>query len=142
LQKDPCSEFRYSSIHDSCGLIGALPAPPGYVRQAGTQGDGFSSRGAFSTINGVSILKPKQYGGVTAYNMNSGDKAWWIPNGGFLPAQKIDTGLFAGVALPPRQPGGQAEIITTKSLVIFGTGRLGGVGGDANARLFAVDKAT
>ena len=31
LQKDPCSEFRYSSPRDSCGLIGALPAPPGYT---------------------------------------------------------------------------------------------------------------
>ena len=26
LQKDPCSEFRYSSPHDSCGLLDALPA--------------------------------------------------------------------------------------------------------------------
>ena len=25
LQKDPCSEFRYSSPRDNCGLIGALP---------------------------------------------------------------------------------------------------------------------
>ena len=24
LQKDPCSEFRYSSPRDNCGLIGAL----------------------------------------------------------------------------------------------------------------------
>src|SRR5204862_672935 len=71
LQKDPCSEFRYSSPHDSCGLIGALPTPNGYVKQAGTQGDGFSSRGSFSQIGGVSILKPKEYGGVTAYDMNS-----------------------------------------------------------------------
>src|SRR5437773_3963699 len=50
VQKDPCSEFRYSSPHDSCGLIGALPAPPGYVRQAGDQGDGFSNRAAFSRV--------------------------------------------------------------------------------------------
>src|SRR5947207_4207995 len=85
LQKDPCSEFRYSSPHDSCGLIGALPTPPGYVKQAGTQGDGFSSRGAFSQIGGVSILKPKEYGGVTAYDMNSGDKKWWTANGGMIP---------------------------------------------------------
>ncbi len=28
LQKDPCSEFRYSSPHDSCGLVGALTPPP------------------------------------------------------------------------------------------------------------------
>src|ERR687885_1985058 len=31
VQKDPCSEFRYSSPHVSCGLLGALPTPPGFV---------------------------------------------------------------------------------------------------------------
>src|SRR5207237_227906 len=122
LQKDPCSEFRYSSPHDSCGLIGALPTPPGYVKQAGTQGDGFSSRGAFSQIGGVSILKPKEYGGVTAYDMNSGDKKWWTANGGMIPVTSNDP-LFAGVKLPPRGGAGQAQIITTKTLVIYGTGR-------------------
>ena len=30
VQKDPCSEFDYSSPRDSCGLLGALPAPAGY----------------------------------------------------------------------------------------------------------------
>jgi glucose dehydrogenase len=54
VQKDPCSEFRYSSPHDSCGLWGALPAPPGYVAQAGAaRGNGFEGRAAGSTIGGV-----------------------------------------------------------------------------------------
>ena len=35
-----------------------------------------------TTIAGVSILKPRELGGITAYNMNTGDKVWWIPNGG------------------------------------------------------------
>ena len=143
VQKDPCSEFRYSSPRDNCGLIGALPPPPGYVRPTAAQGDGFSGRSAFSQINGVSILKPKQLGGITAYDMNRGDKKWWSPNGLMVPAPKIDTGLFAAVALPPTGGPGQAQIITTKTLVIYGTGRsvhqsLRGT----NARLFALDKAT
>jgi quinoprotein glucose dehydrogenase len=141
VQKDPCSEFRYSSPHDNCGLIGALSPPPGYVRLAGEQGDGFSNRAAFSQIGGVSILKPKEYGGVTAYNMNTGDKVWWTSNGGMIPVTST-TPLFAGVTLPPRPAQGQAQIITTKTLMIYGTGRNGGVGGNANAQLFAVDKAT
>jgi quinoprotein glucose dehydrogenase len=49
--------------------------------------------------------------------------------------------LFAGVTLPPRAPGGQAQVLTTKTLVIYGTGRSGGVP-DTPPRLFAVDKAT
>jgi quinoprotein glucose dehydrogenase len=140
VQKDPCSEFRYSSPRDNCGLIGALPPPPGYVRQAGEQGDGFSRRGNFSNIGGVSILKPKELGGITAYNMNSGDKSWWIPNGGFAPATSNDP-LFAGVKLAPNPGGGHAQVITTKSLVIYGTGWQGGIRG-ATPQLFAVDKAT
>jgi quinoprotein glucose dehydrogenase len=142
LQKDPCSEFRYSSPRDNCGLIGALAPPPGYAKQAARESDSFQGRGAMSQIGGVSILKVKELGGITAYNMNSGDKAWWSPNGGWLPAQKLDTGLFAGVNLPPRPAPGMAQVMTTKTLVVYGTGRSGGIGGNAQARLFAVDKAT
>src|SRR5919198_6297217 len=58
VQKDPCSEFRYSSPHDSCGLLGALSPPPGYVAPAARPG-GFEARAAGTTIGGVSILKPK-----------------------------------------------------------------------------------
>jgi quinoprotein glucose dehydrogenase len=145
VQKDPCSEFDFSSPHDACSQGGALPPPPGYVppAQAQTPAEGFSRRGNFSNINGVSILKIKQFGGLTAYDMNSGDKKWWSPNGGYLNPQRIDTGLFAGVALPPRPSAGQAQIIVTKSLLIYGTGRNGRVANNQpNANLFAADKAT
>ena len=58
-----------------------------------------------NNIGGVSILKPKELGGITAYDMNTGDKAWWIPNGGqLLPVETKDP-LFAGVTLPPAAPG-------------------------------------
>jgi len=141
VQKDPCSEFRYSSPHDSCGLLGALPAPAGYVAQAGAQrGLGFEGRANGTTIGGVSILKPKPLGGVTAYDMNSGDKIWWIPNGISTPVTTTDP-LFAGVALPPQPGRGQAQVITTKTLVIYGTGRSGGPPRPPY-HLYAVDKAT
>ena len=141
VQKDPCSEFRYSSPHDSCGLLGALPAPPGYVAQAGAaRGNGFEGRAAGSTIGGVSILKPKQYGGVTAYDMNTGDKIWWVPNGVTTPVTTTDP-LFAGVTLPPQPGRGQAQVITTKTLVIYGTGRSGGPPRPP-FHLYAVDKAS
>src|SRR3954452_19611025 len=71
LQKDPCSEFRYSSPHDSCGFLRAMPAPAGYKPPArGERGDGFEGRANASVIGGVSIVKPKEYGGITAYDMN------------------------------------------------------------------------
>lgn len=156
LQKDPCSEFNYSSLHDSCGLLGALPPPPGYAKRE--VGSGRSV--AVSSIGGVSILKPKQMGGVTGYDMNSGDKKWWIPNGGVMRPVTSNDPLFAGVNLPPVPAiGGQPQVINTKSLMIYGTGRSGGAGGRGGGggraggggaaqqpanqpQLYAIDKAT
>jgi outer membrane protein assembly factor BamB len=193
VAKDPCSEHRYSQApHDSCGLLGALPPPPGYTpgegrggRRGGTAGGGGArgggargggdarggdarggaarggaavgagqaaagglpacaggggGRGGNAAIGGISILKPKQLGGVTAYNLNNGDKVWWIPNGGVLCVPQTSDALFAGVTLPPQASGGgQAQVMTTKTLVIYGTGRNGG---GATPQLFAQDKAT
>jgi quinoprotein glucose dehydrogenase len=154
VQKDPCSEFRYSSVHDSCGSPGALPPPPGYVKPTEQIG-GFARRGGnFTQMRygpgqaTVSIVKPKEFGGVTAYNMNSGDKSWWIPNGTMVQPVKPDTGIFAGVNLPPVGGPGQAQIIATKTLLIYGNGRSAAASlrntapGQNNARLWAVDKAT
>ena len=147
LQKDPCSEHRYSQPHNSCGLLGALPAPAGatVATDAGRGGRGAGGGGGGRggpNIGGVSIVKPKQFGGVTAYNLNTGDKAWWIPNGGQMRDVTTADPLFAGVKLPPvPAANGQAQIITTKSLVIYGTGRQGGAPG-APPQLFAQDKAT
>ena len=152
LQKDPCSEFRYSSPRDNCGQIGALPPPPGYVRREVGSGRAV----AVTQIGGVSILKPKQLGGITAYDMTTGDKKWWLPNGGVMRQVTSSDPLFAGVALPPTPAiGGQPQVINTKTLMIYGTGRSGGAGrgggrGGAGAaqqpanppQLYAIDKAT
>jgi quinoprotein glucose dehydrogenase len=104
-----------------------------------------------SSIAGIPILKPKELGGVTGYNMNTGDKLWWMPNGGRMAAPvpdatSPDAALFANVKLPPApvgRLGSQPQVITTKTLVIYGTGRNGGAP-DANDMyaIYAVDKAT
>ena len=141
VAKDPCSEFRYTSVHDSCGQPGALPAPAGYKKPEVGQG-GFERRAGGSTIGGVSIVKPKELGGVTAYNMKTGDKAWWIPNGGVLVPQTSTDPLFKGVKLPDAPPGrGHAQVMTTKTLTIYGTGRSGGPP-KVEPMLYAVDKST
>jgi quinoprotein glucose dehydrogenase len=159
--KDPCSEHDYTQAsgngpRDSCGQIGAPAPPAGYVAPArgGGRGGGAGRAGAAaptpgtSTIAGISILKPQEQGGIMAYNMNTGDKAWWISNGGsYIPtipanqANSADAKLFEGVKLLPQGSRGQAQVITTKTLMIYGTGRSGGPPG-ADPALFAVDKAT
>jgi quinoprotein glucose dehydrogenase len=165
VAKDPCSELNYTSPHDSCGKTGAAKPPTNY-KPTTTAGRG----GGFARLNiptyigpnpqqGVSILKPRELGGITAYDMNSGDKKWWVPNGNRWREVTTSDPLFAGVKLP-RVPalGGQAEVITTKTLVIHGTGRSGGAGGGragrgaagggrggapgAGPQLYAFDKAT
>jgi glucose dehydrogenase len=96
----------------------------------------------------VSILKPRELGGITAYNMNTGDKAWWSSNGGRMtqPApnpNSPDAALFANVKLPMQGANlsQQPQVINTKTLVIYGTGRRGG-GANVPPQLHAVDKAT
>jgi quinoprotein glucose dehydrogenase len=156
---DPCSEIPYTSPHNSCGKLGALPPPPGYSPPQ----EGASAAGAFSrmqvpnSIGGVSIFKVKELGGITAYDLNTGDKKWWQPNGGIWrdPAPTNDP-MFAGVTLPKiPNNGSQPQIITTKTLLINGTGRGGGGGGGRAGRgaagrgnagpppqLYAFDKQT
>jgi quinoprotein glucose dehydrogenase len=131
VEKDPCSEHRYSQPHNSCGLIGALKPPAGYKPPDAESGTGFEPR-ATTAIGGISILKPRELGGITAYDLNSGDKKWWVPNGNRWREQRTNDPLFAGVNLPKvPATNGQAEVITTKTLVIHGTGRSGGPGGGA-----------
>ena len=93
------------------------------------------------TFGGVSIVQPKEYGGITAYDMNTGDKKWWQPNVAMVPVTSTDP-LFAGVKLPPQGGRGQAQIIMTKSLLIYGAGRNGVVPAGGSPSIYALDKAT
>lgn len=133
VQHDPCSEHRYSQPHDSCGLPGALPKPKDYASV--DEGPGAFQPRATTTIGGIPILKFKEMGGITAYDLNTGDKKWWVPNGNAWRQLTSEDPLFAGVSLP-RVPalGGQPEVITTKTLVIHGTGRSGAPGGGRAGR--------
>jgi quinoprotein glucose dehydrogenase len=133
VQKDPCSELEYTSPHNSCGAIGALPPPPGYVAPAAGagRGGGFGQGRvqAVSNIGGVSIVKPKPLGGITAYDMTTGDKKWWSPNGGIWYDVPVPAGaIWAGVTSLPKRPNNttQPQLIVTKTLLINGTGRGGG----------------
>ena len=125
----------------AAGAPAGPPAPPGYLQAS----PGTSSLAGAGRGTGVSILKVRELGGITAYNMNTGDKAWWTANGDMYTPQVApnspDAALFKDVKLPPQSSSGQAQVMTTKTLVIFGTGRNGGAPGVA-PKLFAVDKAT
>ena len=131
--KDPCSEHRYTQApgpareqlrqaRRACAAAGlratgarrwrgwrgaaaqVAPAAGGAWRRARRRSYKEASPGT-STIAGISILKPRELGGITAYNMNTGDKVWWIPNGGRHEPPTVnpsspDAALFANVKLP------------------------------------------
>ena len=58
------------------------------------------ARAGTSACGGVSILKPKEMGGITAYDMKTGDKAWWVPNGRLQQADQHRSDV-RGRDLPP-----------------------------------------
>jgi quinoprotein glucose dehydrogenase len=137
VQKDPCSELDYTSPHNSCGKPGAVAPPPGYsaAPDTATGGGGFRRVSAVTSIGGVSILKPKELGGITAYDLKTGDKKWWVPQGNRFREVMTNDLLFKGITLPKiPQWGGQPEVITTRTLVIHGTGRQGVGGGAGRGR--------
>jgi len=80
------------------------------------------------------IVKPP-YGRITAYNMNTGDVAWMIPNGDTPPNIKSNPAL-AGVNIPKAGSPSQAGLLVTKTLLIAGEGSGG------QPVLHAYDKAT
>jgi quinoprotein glucose dehydrogenase len=103
---------------------------------------GGGGRGGNSTIAGISIVKPKELGGINAYDLKTGDKKFWMPNGGLMCRPVTNDPLFAGVTLPPRAAtSGQPQVINTRTLVIYGTGRGGGPN-EAPFYLYALDKTT
>ncbi|HKS05028.1 MAG TPA: hypothetical protein VJR92_01835, partial [Gemmatimonadaceae bacterium] len=117
----------------------AAPAPwPDGVAVCG----GGGGRGGGAAIGGVSIVKPKEFGGITGYDLSTGDKKFWHPNGGVMCRPRPTGPLFDGVT-PAAQAsgGGQAQVINTRTLVIYGTGRSGGPT-SAPFYLHALDKST
>ena len=133
VKHDPCSEIPYTQPHNSCGKPGALPTPPDYNPETAPAAGGFGAgrTNIPNSIGGISIFKPKELGGITAFDLNTGDRKWWEPNGGIWrdPVPTNDP-MFAGVTLPkiPNNTS-QPQVILTKTLLINGTGRQGGAGG-------------
>ena len=120
------------------------PAPAGYVAQAGAR-RGLRLRGdarPATTIGGVSILKPKR--ARRHHRVRHEHRRQEVVGAERQSLTPVTTNdpLFAGVdSAAATGARGQAEVITTKTLVIYGTGRSGGPPRPPY-HLYAVDKAT
>jgi quinoprotein glucose dehydrogenase len=130
---DPETGFVYVGSVTRPFVAGVVKTdPPDPNRAAYTAGRG----GAVPNVQGLPLLKPP-YGRITAYNMNSGDIAWQVPNGAATP-QNIQ-GIFAKLGLsnvPPTGIPSQAGLLVTRTL-LFGTEGTGG-----RPLLHAYDKGT
>ncbi|MBQ13843.1 MAG: pyrroloquinoline quinone-dependent dehydrogenase [Gammaproteobacteria bacterium] len=83
---------------------------------------------------GLPILKPP-YASITAFNMNTGEIAWRVPNGDG--AERIENHpALAGVDLPPLGGGGRNPILATPSMLVHAQNN------GSQTKLIARDKAT
>ena len=133
VENDPCSEHRYSQPHNSCGLLGALPRAEGYVAADTGAGRVPASRGDRIGTDHRRRLDPQAEGDRRHHRVRPEHRRQEVVGAERQRAGASTTSndpLFAGVTLPKVPAlGGQAEVITTKTLVIHGTGRSGGPGG-------------
>jgi len=128
---DPETGFVYVGSTTTPGLIGLNPNTD--PKATGVDSD-YTMGGAVPSIQGLRLLKPP-YGRITAYNMNTGDIAWQIPNGDTPPAVKNNPAL-KGLNIPKTGSPSQAGLLVTKTLLFAGEGS-GGM-----AFFHAYDKAT
>jgi quinoprotein glucose dehydrogenase len=105
--------------------------PPDPDKAAYTAGRG----GQVPNVDDLPLLKPP-YGRITAYDMNKGEIAWQIPNGGTPPNIKAALDKLGLTNVPPTGYPAQASFVVTKTLLI------GAEGAGGRPILHAYDKKT
>ena len=129
---DPETGFVYIGSITRPFVAGVVKTdPPDSTKAAYTAGRG----GQVPNVRDLPLLKPP-YGRITAYDMNKGEIAWQVPNGGTPDNIKE---AFARAGLTNVAPTGfpsQAGLLVTKTLLF------GGEGSGGRALLHAYDKKT
>jgi quinoprotein glucose dehydrogenase len=105
--------------------------PPDPNKAAYTAGRG----GPVPNVRDLPLLKPP-YGRITAYDMNKGEIAWQIPNGGTPPNIQEAFDKIGLKNVPPTGYPSQAALVVTKTLLF------GGEGSGGRPLLHAYDKKT
>ena len=129
---DPETGFVYVGSITRPFVAGVVKTePPDPAKAAYTAGRG----GQVPNVRDLPLLKPP-YGRITAYDMNKGDIAWQVPNGG-TPSNITEALAKLGLTnVPPTGYPAQASFVVTKTLLI------GGEGSGGRALLHAYDKKT
>jgi quinoprotein glucose dehydrogenase len=129
---DPETGFVYIGSVTRPFVAGVVKTdPPDPTKAAYTAGRG----GQVPSIEDLPLLKPP-YGRITAYDMNKGEIAWQVPNGGTPPAVKSALDKLGLTSVPPTGYPAQASFVVTKTLLI------GAEGSGGRPILHAYDKKT
>jgi quinoprotein glucose dehydrogenase len=129
---DPETGFVYVGSVTRPFVAGVVKTdPPDPTKAAYTAGRG----GQVPNVDDLPLLKPP-YGRITAYDMNKGEIAWQVPNGGTPPAIKAALDKLGLTNVPPTGYPAQASFVVTKTLLI------GAEGSGGRPILHAYDKKT
>jgi quinoprotein glucose dehydrogenase len=129
---DPETGFVYVGSVTRPFVAGVVKTdPPDPAKAAYTAGRG----GQVPNVEDLPLLKPP-YGRITAYDMNKGDIAWQVPNGGTPPNVKAALDKLGLTNVPPTGFPAQASFVVTRTLL------LGGEGAAGRPILHAYDKKT
>jgi quinoprotein glucose dehydrogenase len=129
---DPETGFVYVGSVTRPFVAGVVKTdPPDPTKAAYTAGRG----GQVPTVDDLPLLKPP-YGRITAYDMNKGEIAWQVPNGGTPPNIKAALDKLGVTNAAPTGYPSNASFVVTKTLLI------GGEGSGGRPMLHAYDKRT
>jgi quinoprotein glucose dehydrogenase len=134
---DPETGIMYVASQRGHSVISLIPGDQrGEVIGGDDSNMNYVSRGpgGIRGPQGLPILKPP-YGAITAIDLNTGKHVFRIPNGD-TPQDVRDHPALQGVALPRTGKNGHANVLVTRTLLIYGEGRRG------SPLLHAVDKRT
>ena len=131
---DPENGMLYVATERGHSVIALIPGEDRTIRGPSESAYVSLGPGGIRGPQGLPLLRPP-WGSIVALNLNTGEKAWAIPNGD-TPQSVKDHAALQGVDLPVTGKMSHANVLTTRSLVIYGEGRSG------DPILHAVDKAT
>jgi glucose dehydrogenase len=135
---DPETGILYVASVKQCSALLVVPGRERDNGQPGRKGktvsDWIKSNVGVPTVDGLPIVKPP-YGRITAIDMNTGETLWWIPNG-TTPSRIVTHALLRDVTVPNTGVSSHANVLVTKTLLLYGEGRAGA------AMFHAVDKRT
>jgi len=132
---DPETGFVYVGSTTNPSIIGLTPNDPPEDPNDPDYAAYRMSGGAPQLPNNLRLFKPP-YGRITAYDMNRGEIAWQIPNGGTPPNIQANLDAAGLTNLPPTGSASQAGLLVTKNFLFAGEGSGG------QAIFHAYDKQT